>query len=254
MVCRKHKIFALALSITLFAVNPSFADILIGFNADGSPKYGPDPQGASGPIATPENPGWAKNPDGTLSDAQKNYTYLPNAEDKAKSDTQTASSLNSSSPDGMIQIGFNMDGSPKFGIAPQSSTQPIATPENPFWIKNSDGTQSAAEKSYVYLPNADERAKNASLLELKEIISGEIATSKFTKVKKSGLYIITSSEDISAASSTIKAIALKKGAKSQSIPLAYNSDGQIVIKASDKLKGFQIQILNDGKVLNKITL
>ena len=195
-----------------------------------------------------------KNPDGTQSDAQKNYTYLPNSEDKAKSDTQTASSLNSSAPDGMIQIGFNIDGSPKFGMAPQSSTQPIATPENPFWIKNSDGTQSAAEKSYVYLPNADERAKNASLLELKEIISSEIATSKFTKVKKSGLYIITSSEDISAASSAIKAIASKKGAKSQTIPLAYNSEVQIVIKASDKLKGFQIQILNDGKVLNKVTL
>jgi len=154
----------------------------------------------------------------------------------------------------MIQIGFYIDGSPKFGIAPQSSTQPIATPENPFWIKNSDGTQSAAEKSYVYLPNADERAKNVSLLELKEIISGEISTSKFSKVKKSGLYIITSSEDISAASSAIKANASKKGSKSQSIPLTFNSDGQIVIKVSEKLKGFQIQIVNDGKVLKKLTL
>jgi len=254
MFSNRHKIIISILFISLLAPTSSYADIIIGYNTDGSPKYGPDPQAATAPICTPEKPCWIKNPDGSPTEAEKNYTFLPNAEEKAKNKTEAVSDLISPAPQGMIQIGYNTDGSPKFAPAPQGATGPIATPENPFWIKNPDGTQTAAEKGYTFLPNADERAKNASFAELNVIIEEEISTTKFKKIKKSGSYTLTSSIEMSAASSDVKAIATKKGAKSKNIILAYNEDGQLIIKASDKLKGYQVQIKSGDKVLNKITL
>jgi hypothetical protein len=254
MFFKKQRILFCALLLTFSIPNPSHANVFMGYNTDGTPIYGPAPQGATGPIATPENPGWIKNPDGTPTEAEKNYTFLPNAEEKAKNNLEAESDLNEPAPPGMIQIGYNTDGTPKFGPAPQGATGPIATPENPFWIKNPDGTQTAAEKNYVFLPNADERAKSASLLELKKIVEKEISTSKFVKVKRSGGFVLTSSLELSAASSVIKALAIKKGAKSQNISLSFNEDGQLVIKASDKLKGYQVQVTSEGKVLKKITL
>jgi hypothetical protein len=254
MSLRKFKILTCALILTFLISSPSHADIFIGYNPDGTPKYGPEPQGATEPIATPENPAWIKNPDGTPTEAEKNYTFLPNAEERAKNNTKPDSDLNAAAPAGMIQIGYNPDGTPKFGQAPQGASGPIATPENPFWIKNADGTQTAAEKSYVFLPNADERAKSASLLELKKIVEKEILNSKFTKIKKSGNFILTSSLEMSAASSVIKAVATKKGAKNQNISISFNDDGKIIIKASDKLKGYQVQVQSEGKTIKKITL
>jgi hypothetical protein len=91
-------------------------------------------------------------------------------------------------------------------------------------------------------------------VELNVIIEEEISTTKFKKVKKSGSYTLTGSIEMSAASSVVKAIATKKGSKSKNITLAYNEDGQLIIKASDKLKGYQVQIKSGDKVLNKITL
>jgi hypothetical protein len=254
MSFKKQRILLCALLLTFSIPNPSYANTFMGYNTDGTPIYGPAPQGATGPIATPENPGWIKNPDGTPTEAEKNYTFLPNAEEKAKNNLEAESDLNEPAPPGMIQIGYNTDGTPKFGLAPQGATGPIATPENPFWIKNPDGTQTAAEKNYVFLPNADEKAKSASLVELKKIVEKEISTSKFVKVKRSGNFVLTSSLELSAASSVIKSRAIKKGAKSQNISLSFNNDGQLVIKASDKLKGYQVQVTSEGKVLKKITL
>ena len=254
MSFRNQRIFLCA-SILIFSIpTASYAQILIGYNTDGTPMYGPAPQGATGPIATPENPFWMKNPDGTPTEAEKNYTFIPNAEEKARNNVGAESELNEPAPPGMIHIGYNTDGTPKFAAAPQGATGPIATPENPFWIKNPDGTQTAAEKNYVFLPNADERAKSASLLELKKIVENEISTSKFVKVKRSGGFVLTSTLEVSAASSVIKALAIKKGANSQSISLSFNEDGQRIIKASDKLKGYQVQVTSEGKVLKKITL
>jgi hypothetical protein len=254
MSFKKQRILLCALLLTFSIPNPSYANTFMGYNTDGTPIYGPAPQGATGPIATPENPGWIKNPDGTPTEAEKNYTFLPNAEEKAKNNLEAESDLNEPAPPGMIQIGYNTDGTPKFGPAPQGATGPIATPENPFWITNPDGTQTAAEKNYVFLPNADEKAKSASLVELKKIVEKEISTSKFVKVKRSGNFVLTSSLELSAASSVIKALAIRKGAKSQNISLSFNEDGQLVIKASDKLKGYQVQVTSEGKVLKKITL
>jgi hypothetical protein len=254
MSFQKQKVLLCALLLTFSIPNPSHANVFMGYNTDGTPIYGPAPQGATGPIATPENPGWIKNPDGTPTEAEKNYTFIPNAEERAKTNLEAESDLNEPAPPGMIQIGYNTDGTPKFGPAPQGATGPIATPENPFWIKNPDGTQTAVEKNYVFLPNADERAKSASLVELKKIVENEISTSKFVKVKRSGGFVLTSSLELSAASSVIKARAIKKGAKSQNISLSFNEDGQLVIKASDRLKGYQVQVTSEGKVIKKITL
>jgi hypothetical protein len=254
MTFHKQKFLFVSLILTFSISTPSYGDIFIGYNPDGTPKYGPAPQGATGPIATPENPSWIKNPDGTPTEAEKNYTFLPNAEEKAKNNLEAESELIESAPPGMIHIGYNTDGTPKFGPAPQGASGSIATPENPFWIKNADGTQTAAEKSYVFLPNADEKAKSASLIELKKIVEKEILSSKFLKVKKSGSYVLTSTLEISAASSVIKALATKKGAKSQGLLLSFNNEGQLIIKASDKLKGYQVQVISEGKVIKKITL
>jgi hypothetical protein len=246
----KAAIFIVACSFLLST--PSQAQILIGYNTDGSPMYGPEPQGASGPIATPENPTWIPNPDGTPTQAQKDYTFIPNAEENKNKEAK--SELTVVAPPGMIQIGYNEDGTPKFGPEPQGASGPIATPENPNWIKNPDGTATAAELNYTFLPNADERALVANESELKKIINEEISTSKFSRIKKSKSYVFKSSAEISAIDPSIKAVAVKKGSKSKNVSLSYDDEGQLVIEASEKLKGYQIQITSGKKVLKKIAL
>ena len=232
----------------------SSADIIIGFNPDGSTKYAPEPPGASGPIATPENPFWIKNPDGSATEAEKNYTFIPGAENPENKVANKDPFFGSTAPEGMIQIGYNIDGTPKFAPEPPGASGPIATPENPGWIRNPDGTMTAAEKGYTFLPNADEAAKNASVAELKTLIENEISSSTFKKVKKSNKFTLTSSVEMSATGSIIKAVAVKNGANNRNISLFYTDDGQLVLQASDKLKGYQVQILSDGKVLKKIKL
>jgi hypothetical protein len=247
--------FLVALVSTSFVINPlSYADTVIGFNTDGSPKYAPEPPGASGPIATPENPFWIKNPDGSATEAEKNYTFIPGAENPENKIANKDPFFGANTPEGMIQIGFNIDGSPKFAPEPPGASGPIATPENPGWIRNPDGTMTAAEKGYTFLPNAEEAAKTASIGELKSLIEKEITSSTFKKVKKSNKFLLTSSVEMSATGSSIKAIAVKNGASSKNIAFSYTEDGQLVLQASDKLKGYQVQILNENKILKKIKL
>ena len=283
MTCRKitagGKKLTVALVVGLLSFStPSYADIFMGFNTDGTPIYGPEPQGATGPIATPENPAWIKNPDGTPTQAELDYTFIPNAEERAKLPPPPPPSA----PPGMIQQGFNTDGTPIYAPEPQGATGPIATPENPAWIKNPDGTPTqaeldytfipnaeekarianlnpdktptAAELGYTFLPNADESARNATLEEIQSIVENEITTSKFKKVKRGNNYTLTSNVEMSAVSPNLKAIAVKKGSPSRKISFTYSEDGQLVLKASQKLKGYQVQIISDDQILKKIML
>lgn len=234
---------ALVIGILSFST-PSYADIFMGFNTDGTPIYGPEPQGATGPIATPENPTWIKNPDGSPTQAELDYTFIPNAEERAKLPPPPPP------PAGMITQGFNTDGTPIYGPEPQGATGPIATPENPAWIK----TPTALELGYTFLPNADESVRGATLEEIQSIVENEITTSKFKKVKKGSTFTLTSNVEISAVNPSLRAIAVKKGSASKKISFTYSEDGQLVLKASQKLKGYQLQIISDDRILKKITL
>lgn len=246
-----NKKFALGLAAFLVLVPiPSQANIILGYNTDGSPIYGAEPPGATGPIATPENPSWIPNPDGTRTQAQLDYTYIPNAEENAKKPPE----IISTAPPGMIQLGFNPDGTPIYGPEPQGATGPIATPENPSWIKNPDGTPTQAELDYTFIPDAEERAKAANTVEAKQIIEKEISSSKFTKVKKGNTFTLTSEVELSATTPEIRVIAVKKGSANRKVKFSISEDGQLVLKASQKLKGFQIQIISDEKILKRITL
>ena len=266
---------ALVIGILSFST-PSYADIFMGFNTDGTPIYGPEPQGATGPIATPENPTWIKNPDGSPTQAELDYTFIPNAEERAKLPPPPPP------PAGMITQGFNTDGTPIYGPEPQGATGPIATPENPTWIKNPDGsptqaeldytfipnaeekarianlnpdkTPTALELGYTFLPNADESVRGATLEEIQSIVENEITTSKFKKVKKGSTFTLTSNVEISAVNPSLRAIAVKKGSASKKISFTYSEDGQLVLKASQKLKGYQLQLISDDRILKKITL
>jgi hypothetical protein len=250
-VTAPSKKVAIALVVGFLAISsPSYANILMGYNTDGTPIYGPEPQGATGPIATPENPTWIPNPDGTPTQAQLDYTFIPNAEERAKLPPPPPPSA----PPGMIQQGFNPDGTPIYAPEPQGATGPIATPENPTWIKNPDGTPTQAELDYTFIPNAEERAKAANAEQIRSIVEKEISTSKFTKVKTGSTFTLTSNVEISAASPTIKVIAVKKGFPNKKISFTYSEDGQIILKASQKLKGYQVQIISDEKILKKIKL
>lgn len=240
---------ALVIGILSFST-PSYADIFMGFNTDGTPIYGPEPQGATGPIATPEAPAWIPNPDGTPTQAQSDYTFIPNAEENAKNPPV----ITSTAPPGMIQKGFNPDGSPIYGPEPQGATGPIATPENPTWIKNPDGSPTQAELGYTFLPNADESLRSATLEEIQSIVENEITTSKFKKVKKGSTFTLTSNVEISAINPSLRAIAVKKGSASKKISFTYSENGQLVLKASQKLKGYQLQLISDDRLLKKITL
>jgi hypothetical protein len=246
---QKRIVFVLLVLLFLSPV-PSHSNIILGYNTDGSPIYGAEPPGASGPIATPENPAWIPNPDGTPTQAQLDYTFIPNAEENAK----LPPPVTSTAPPGMIQLGFNPDGTPIYAPEPQGATGPIATPENPAWIKNPDGSPSAAELGYTFLPNAEERARAANLEELQTIIEEEITASTFTKIKKGNSLTLTSNLELSAVNPSLKVIAVKKGSPSKKISFSYSEDGQLVLKVSQKLKGYKVQIISDDKILKKITV
>jgi len=252
MYLRRSKLITFIFACSFLFSAPSQAQIFMGYATDGTPIYGPEPQGATGPIATPENPTWIPNPDGTPTQAQKDYTFIPNAEENKNREVK--SDLTAVAPPGMIHSGYNEDGTPKFSPEPPGASGPIATPENPTWIKNPDGTPTEAELNYTFLPNADERARVANEAELKKIVNEEISTSKFSRVKNGKSFVIKSFADISAIDPLIKAIAVKKGAKSRSVEVTYNDEGQLVIEASEKLKGYQIQITSGKKILKKISL
>jgi hypothetical protein len=252
MSIRRFKLITFIVACSFLISAPSHAQILIGYNTDGTPMYGPEPQGATGPIATPENPFWMKNPDGTATQAEKDYTFIPNAEENKNREVK--SDLTAVAPPGMIQSGYNEDGTPKFAPEPPGASGPIATPENPAWIKNPDGTATEAELNYTFLPNADERARVANEAELKKIVNEEISASKFSRAKNSKGYVFKSAIEISVIDPLIKAVAVKKGAKNKSVALTYDENGQLVIEASEKLKGYEIRITSGKKVLKKISL
>lgn len=254
MELHAQKVLVGALLLSLFATPPSLAEVICGYNTDGSPKYCLAPQGPTGPIATPENPSWVPNSDGTYPATKDSYTFLPDAEAIARNATIDESDLNSKAPPGQIQIGFNVDGSAKFGPAPQGPTGPIATPENPNWIPNPDGTYAATSEFYVFLPNADEEIMDYSLTEIKSLVSNEISSSQFKRSKKAKTFIFMSTTEMSVSSPFLKVIAKKKGAKNKEIPVSYNEEGQLVIKVSDKYKSYQLQIIDSDKVLKKISM
>jgi hypothetical protein len=248
-VTARNKKATIALVVGFLLIgSPSYANIFMGYNTDGTPIYGPEPQGATGPIATPENPTWIKNPDGSPTQAELDYTFIPNAEERALLPPPPPP------PPGMITRGFNPDGTPIYAPEPQGATGPIATPENPAWIKNPDGTPTASELGYTFLPNAEDRARAASLEELQTIIENEITSSKFTKFKKGNSLTLTSNLEMSAVSPSLRVIAVKKGSPSKKISFSYSEDGQLVLKISQKLKGYRVQIISDDKILKKITV
>ena len=259
VLSKRSKFLVGIVAVVMLLPIPSHANIILGYNTDGSPIYGAEPPGATGPIATPENPTWIPNPDGTPTKAQQEYTFIPNAEERAK---QTPEVVNTAPP-GMIQLGFNTDGTPIYGPEPQGATGPIATPENPSWIKNPDGTPTAAELEYTFIPNAEEKAKEANKelsqervdpAEAQLTAEKEIAASRFTKTKQGKTFTLRSNVEISSANPNIRVIAVKKGSPSRKISFIFTEEGQLVLKAPQKLKGFQIQIIGEDKVLKKITL
>ena len=111
MRLRRNTLVTYFVACSFLLSTPSHAQILIGYNTDGTPIYGPEPQGATGPIATPENPSWIPNPDGTPTQAEKDYTFIPNAEENKTKEAKP--DLTAVAPPGMIQIGYNEDGTPK---------------------------------------------------------------------------------------------------------------------------------------------
>lgn len=253
------KFFAGIVAFAMLLPGPSHANIILGYNTDGSPIYGAEPPGATGPIATPENPTWIPNSDGTPTKAQQEYTFIPNADERANQSPEVVNTA----PPGMIQLGFNTDGTPIYGPEPQGATGPIATPENPSWIKNPDGTPTAAELEYTFIPNAEERAREANQALSQEQVDPaeaqlaaekEITASRFTKTKQGKTFTLTSNVEISSTKPMISVIAVKKGSPTRKISFTFTEEGQLVLKAPQKLKGFQIQIIGEDKVLKKITL
>ena len=160
---------------------------------------------------------------------------------------------------------FNLDGTPFIlGVSPipvpkpiigapfgyDSAGIPVAAP---LW--NPDGTP------YLHgisaLPDVPANLRRPIALTdpiARKIVNQELAGADMAAKKTPKGYLLDTDDQISYVDKTLKIVANKKGAKSKTLTLDVNADGELFIPTTSNLKGFQLQIKRGKKVLKSIKL
>jgi hypothetical protein len=89
---------------------------------------------------------------------------------------------------------------------------------------------------------------------LKAEIDKQITESTIKAVKTSGGYLLDASKDISAIDTTLKFVATKGRAKPINLVLTADKQGEMMIKTSQNLKGYTIQIKRGSTVLKSVAI
>ena len=89
---------------------------------------------------------------------------------------------------------------------------------------------------------------------LKAEVDQQIMTSSIKVSKTSGGYILDASKDLSAIDTTLKFVATKGKSKSINLVLTADKRGEMLIKSSQNLKGYTIQIKRGSTVLKSVAI
>ena len=89
---------------------------------------------------------------------------------------------------------------------------------------------------------------------LKAEVDQQIITSSIKVSKTSGGYILDASKDLSAIDTTLKFVATKGKSKSINLVLTADKRGEMLIKSSQNLKGYTIQIKRGSTVLKSVAI
>jgi len=89
---------------------------------------------------------------------------------------------------------------------------------------------------------------------LKAEIDKQITESTITAVKTTGGYLLDASKEISAVDTTLKFVATKGRGKPINLVLTADKQGEMLIKTSQNLKGYTIQIKRGSTVLKSVSI
>lgn len=89
---------------------------------------------------------------------------------------------------------------------------------------------------------------------LKAEVDQQIITSSIKVSKTSGGYILDASKDLSAIDTTLKVVATKGKSKALNLVLTADKRGEMLIKSSQNLKGYTIQIKRGSTVLKSVAI
>jgi hypothetical protein len=87
---------------------------------------------------------------------------------------------------------------------------------------------------------------------LKKQVDADLTAADITPIKKTKGYQLNTDDQLSAVDSTLKVVAIKKGAKARTLSLSVDNQGELFVATSTDLKGYSIQIQRGSKVLKSV--
>jgi hypothetical protein len=91
--------------------------------------------------------------------------------------------------------------------------------------------------------------KDASL---KKQSDADLTAADITPIKSTKGYQLATDDQLAAVDSTLKVVAVKKGAKSRNLSLTVDTQGELFVATATNLAGYSIQIKRGAKVLKSV--
>jgi hypothetical protein len=89
---------------------------------------------------------------------------------------------------------------------------------------------------------------------LKKQVDIDITAADITPIKTTKGYQLSTDDQLSAVDSTLKVIAVKKGAKKKAFSLAVDNQGELFIRTNSNLSGYKIKIKRGKELLKSISV
>jgi len=87
---------------------------------------------------------------------------------------------------------------------------------------------------------------------LKKQVDLDLAAADITPIKTTKGYQLNTDDQLSAVDSTLKVVAIKKGAKARTLSLSVDNQGELFVATATNLKGYSIQIQRGAKVVKSV--
>ena len=89
---------------------------------------------------------------------------------------------------------------------------------------------------------------------LKKQVDSALKTADIDPVKTATGYQLATEDSLPAVDSTLKVVAVKKGAKAKTLKLTVDQTGELFVPTTADLAGYEIQIKRGSKVLTKVAV
>ena len=89
---------------------------------------------------------------------------------------------------------------------------------------------------------------------LKKQVDAALKTADIDPVKTATGYQLATEDSLPAIDSTLKVVAVKKGAKAKTLKLTVDQTGELFVPTTADLSGYEIQIKRGSKVITKVAV